>query len=130
MHEIRVKIEFDPTRDWVADLAIVLGRYAGDEEAKMVLTARLVEWGLLNVVPSPDNPNQFHLDTRPLQHLLSTHGPRVSAASNYVGVSATKGDIWTPEPAGGGSGSAIWTPGSSGGEPAGSNKPRIILPGQ
>ena len=130
MLEVRVKIEFDPTTDWVAELAIVLGRYAGQEEAKMVLTARLVEWGLLNVVPSPDNPNQFHLDTRPLQQLLSTHGPRVSASSNYVGVSATKGDIWTPETAGGGSGSAIWTPGSGGGEPAGGNKPRIILPGQ
>ena len=76
--KIRVKIEFDPTSDWVAELASVLGRYAGHEEAKMVLTARLVEWGLLNVVPSPDNPNQFHLDTRPLQQLLSTHGPRVS----------------------------------------------------
>jgi hypothetical protein len=130
MLEVRVKIEFDPTPDWVAELSIVLGRYAGQEDAKMVLTARLVEWGLLNVVPSPENPNQFHLDTRPLQQLLSTHGPRVSASSNYVGVSATKGDIWTPEKAGGGSGSAIWTPGSDGGESASGNKPRIILPGQ
>jgi hypothetical protein len=130
MLEVRVKIQFDPTSSWVADLAIVLGRYAGNEEAKVVLTARLVEWGLLNVVPSADNPNQFHLDTRPLQQLLSTHGPKVSASSNYVGVSATKGDIWTPQTAGGGSGSAIWTPGSDSGEAAGGNKPRIILPGQ
>jgi hypothetical protein len=128
MLELRVKIQFDPTSDWVADLAVILGRYAGNEEAKVVLTARLVEWGLLNVVPSPDNPNHFHLDTRPLQQLLSTHGPRVSASSNYVGVSATKGDIWTPDAAGGGS--AIWTPGSGGGEAGGGNKPRIILPGQ
>lgn len=130
MLELRVKIQFDPTSDWVGDLAVILGRYTGNEEAKVVLTARLVEWGLLNVVPSPDNPNQFHLDTRPLQQLLSTHGPRVSAASNYVGVSATKGDIWTPETAGAGGGSAIWTPGSGGGEAAGGAKPRIILPGQ
>jgi hypothetical protein len=128
MLEIRVKIQFDSITDWVTELAVVLGRYRGNEQAKLVLTAMLIQWGLLNVVPSADHPNEIQVDSRPLQNLMSMYGPKVTTSSGYVGVSATKGEIWTPESAAGGS--AIWTPGDEAGAAAGGERPRIILPGQ
>ena len=57
------------------------------------------------------------------------YGPKVTTSSGYLGVSATKGEIWTPESAAKGSGSAIWTPGSDAGGAAAGEKSRIILPG-
>jgi hypothetical protein len=62
-----------------------------------------------------------------LQQLIARYGPRVQTASGEVGVSATRGGIWTPgAPQGGG---GVWTPGSGQGAPA-AEKPRLILPGQ
>jgi tetratricopeptide (TPR) repeat protein len=127
MLEIQIKSHFDELQDWVPELAVVLEKHRQNEEAKMVLTARLIDMGLVRLVPAPDRPNDFHLDTRPLYQLMSTYGPRVSTASGVLGVSATKGEIWTPETAP--KETAIWTPGSGVGSPTGGEKSRIILPG-
>jgi hypothetical protein len=127
MLEIQIKSHFDQLQDWVPDLAVVLEKHRLNEEAKMFLTARLIDMGLVLVVPAPDRPNDFHLDTRPLYQLMSTYGPRVSTSAGFLGVSATKGEIWTPETSH--KETTIWTPGSDVGSPSGGEKSRIILPG-
>ena len=83
--------------------------------------------GLVQLVSPPDRPGEVMLDTRGLQHLMSLYGPKVTTAGGYLGVSATKGEIWTP--ASENKSSTIWTPGSDVGSVGGSPKPRIIVTG-
>jgi hypothetical protein len=132
MQEIQIRAAFDDPADWVPELAVVLDRYQNNEQAAPVLTTRLIELGLLRVVSIPERPNEIQLDPRPLQQLLRMYGPKVTTSSGYLGVSATKGEIWTPESAarGSGTGPAIWTPGSDAGGAPGGEKPRIIVPGR
>jgi hypothetical protein len=61
---------------------------------------------------------------------MAEYGPRVTTASGRLGVSATKGGLWTPGgPSAGGGG--IWTPGSeTAPTPGGGDKPRLIIPGR
>jgi hypothetical protein len=132
MQEIQVRAAFDDPSEWVPELAVVLERYRNNGQAAPVLTTRLIELGLLRVAPIPERPNEIQLDPRPLQQLLRLYGPKVTTSSGYLGVSATKGEIWTPETAAreSGSGSAIWTPGTDAGGAGGREKPRIIVTGQ
>jgi hypothetical protein len=129
MLEVQVKAYCgDKLDDWVPELAAVLNRYQGNEQATTYISATLMDMGLIRVATSPDRPDEVQLDPRPLQRLMELYGPKVTTSSGYLGVSATRGEIWTP-----GSevqGSGIWTPGSDVGRAAGGEKPRIILPGQ
>lgn len=130
MVEIRIKSRVALPDAWVPDLAVILDRYAGNAKATQAIMLNLVELGLVQVVPSPDKPSEFMLDTRPLQMLLAKYGPRVTTASGRLGVSATKGEIWTPDQSTGGGG-GLWTPGSgSGGTSDGGDKPKLIIPGR
>ena len=91
---------------------------------------RLVQMGLVQPVADPNHPGQVLLDTRILDQLVATYGPRVTTASGELGVAAGRGEIWTPETARGGA--AIWTPGSEAAPApaAGQERSRLILPGQ
>ncbi len=62
--------------------------------------------------------------------LMSEYGPRVTTASGQLGVSATKGGIWTPESERGGQSGGLWTPGAAGSQPGGPEKPKLIIPGR
>ncbi|MBV8126770.1 MAG: tetratricopeptide repeat protein [Planctomycetaceae bacterium] len=126
MMEVQTRASFDPFDDWVPELAMLLERYREHEQASMTITTRLIQMGLVHLVSPPDRPGEVMLDTRVLQQLLSLYGPKVTTSSGYLGVSATRGEIWTPQSAA--QGSAIWTPGSDR-EAAKSGEKRLILPG-
>jgi hypothetical protein len=127
MMELQIKAQFDKPDEWVPELAAILERYRNTERASLAITARLIEMGLLRLVSPPDRPGEISLDSRGLQQLLSLYGPKVTTAAGYLGVSATKGEIWTPGSEA--KGSPIWTPGSdaAAGE---AEKPRIIVTGR
>ena len=128
MMEVQTRASFDPLDDWVPELAMILERYREHEQASMVVATRLIEMGLLRLVSPPDRPGEVMLDTRVVQQLLSLYGPKVTTSSGYLGVSATRGEIWTPQSAA--QGSAIWTPGLD--REAATNKSgekRFLLPG-
>jgi hypothetical protein len=126
MMEVQTRASFDPLDDWVPELAMVLERYREHEQASMTVTARLIQMGLVHLVSPPDRPGEVMLDTRVLQQLLSLYGPKLSTSSGYLGVSATRGEIWTPQSAA--KGSTIWTPGSDRAA-AKSGEKRLNLPG-
>jgi tetratricopeptide (TPR) repeat protein len=128
MLELHVRTHFDAPELWVPDLAAMLQRYRDDKSAMTIVSSRMIEMGLIRIVASRDDPTGFEYDSRPLQQLLERYGPRVATSSDYLGVSATRGEIWTPEAST--QGSAIWTPGSDTVGAVGAEKPRIILPGQ
>ena len=97
MMVIQIRATFDPPEDWVPELAVILERYRENEEASTMVTTRLIEMGLLRLVSSPDRPGEVMLDSRILQQLLGLYGPKVTTSSGYLGVSATRGEIWTPQ---------------------------------
>jgi tetratricopeptide (TPR) repeat protein len=135
MLEIRLRARTEPPTSWVPELAIVLQRYASTPAANERVLMGLIEMGLVRLVARPEKPEEVMLDTGPLQALMSAYGPRVTTASGDLGVSTSRGEIWTPGSAGGGG--AIWTPGS-GPPPAPGGaadrgegeKPRLIIPGR
>jgi Tetratricopeptide repeat len=126
MMEIQIRALFDPLDDWVPELAAVLDRYREHEQATTIISTRLIEMGLLRLVPSPDRPGEVMLDSRILQRLFSLYGPKVTTSSGYLGVSATRGEIWTPQATT--QGSQIWTPGADR-KAANHGEKRLILPG-
>jgi len=130
MLEVRLRMQTEEPEVWVPDLAVVMERYRDDSVAYQVILRTLLDLGLISVAPNPDRPDDFLIDSRPLQALLAEYGPRVTTASGGLGVSATRGEVWTPGQSGGGG--AIWTPGSQAGPPpsAGGEKPRLIIPGR
>ncbi len=132
--EVRYQARMDPPEVWVPQLAIVLERYSRDSSANQVILSNLVEMGLVDMAPNPDNPNDILLDSRPLQMILAQFGPRVTTASGRLGVSATKPELWTPGGAATGSGGdGFWTPGSGAASPGTAppgDKPKLILPGR
>jgi hypothetical protein len=65
------------------------------------------------------------IDSGVLQQLLSLYGPKVTTSAGYLGVSATRNEIWTPQSSA--KGSAIWTPGSDQ-QAAKSGEKRLIVP--
>jgi len=129
MIEVRLKARSEPPEVWVPELAIVMERYGQEPSASQVLLLNLVEMGLVRMSPNPDNPEDVLLDTRPLQAVMAEYGPRVTTASGRLGVSATRPDLWTPGGPAGGSGGALWTPGSATNQPPG-EKPKLIIPGR
>ena len=126
MMEIQIRASFDPLDEWVPEVAVILERYRQNEQASIMVTTRLIEMGLLRLVTTPDRSGEVVLDSQILQRLLSVYGPKVTTSSGYLGVSATRGEIWTPQSSA--PGSAIWTPGSDR-EAAKSGEKRLILPG-
>ncbi|AGA30336.1 SEC-C domain-containing protein [Singulisphaera acidiphila] len=130
MVEVRIKAREKSPEAWVPDLAVVLERYAGNPESTQAVMLNLLEMGLVRLTPNPDKQGDFLLDSRPLQMLMAEYGPRVTTASGRLGVSATKGEIWTPDKATGGGG-GLWTPGSGSASAAeGGDKPKLIIPGR
>ena len=123
----QVKSQFDRPEDWVPELAVMLDRYQRDQRASLVFTSRLLEMGLIDLSRPPTGPARSCSIRGALQQLFSMYGPKVTTASGYLGVSATKGEIWTP--ASETKGSSIWTPGSDVGSPSEGQKPRIIVTG-
>jgi hypothetical protein len=133
--EVRLRARSEGPESWVPHLAAALERFSEDDTHREVLFSSLMEMGLIQFLPDPDQRGRLLLDSRALQALLAEYGPRVTTASGTLGVSATKGDIWTPGGAPGPGGGAIWTPGS-GSPPASTpgqgqgDKPRLIVPGR
>ena len=127
--EVRLRARHDAPEAWVPQLAVVLDRYREDAAAGEVILTALMDMGLVQLAPHPDNPDQLLLDSRPLQAVMARYGPRVTTAAGQLGVSATQGGIWTPggSTAGGG---GIWTPGSPAGPAPGGDKPKLIIPGR
>jgi tetratricopeptide (TPR) repeat protein len=126
--EIRHASNSEPPEAWVPQLAVVLDRYRGDKEANPRILSMLVDLGLIQAVPHPEDPNELMFDTRPLQAVLAEYGPRITTATGDLGISAARGGIWTPGSEGGATTpGGIWTPGSGSGEPGGEKK--LILPG-
>jgi hypothetical protein len=124
----------DPS-EWVPELAVLLDRRRGDDKAEdeigQMIVVKLMELGLIRLVPHPDRPEQMMMDTRILEYLLQKYGPKITTATGELGVSASKSKIWTPgatgSPAGGSN--KIWTPGqpSSGKDDGGS---KLFVPGK
>ncbi len=130
MLEVRFKAQSEAPESWVPELAIVLERYRENQSASQAILLNLVEMGLVRMQPNPDRPDDLLLDSRPMQALLARYGPKVTTASGRLGVSATKGEIWTPgSQASGAGGGGLWTPGSPQGSPPG-EKPKLIIPGR
>jgi tetratricopeptide (TPR) repeat protein len=127
MIELQAQIALDGPEVWVKSLAAILERYRGNQEATTSVLIRLVNIGLVQVVADPNHPGQVALDTRVLESYLSRYGPRITTAAGQSGAATARGEIWTPEPARGGS--SIWTPGSTSLPPE-SGKAKIIVTGQ
>ncbi len=127
--EIRLRSRTEPPEVWVPQLAVVLERYREDRSASLTIMSALLDLGLVRMVPHPDTPGEMLIDTRMLQAVLAEYGPRVTTASGDLGVSASKGGIWTPgAPGGGSSQGGIWTPGGTSTGDQG-DKPKLIVPG-
>ncbi|MBV8606505.1 MAG: tetratricopeptide repeat protein [Singulisphaera sp.] len=127
MLEVRLRAQTEEPGTWVPELAVILERHGENPEANQMIMLNLMEMGLINVAPNPDRPDDILVDARALQMLLTEYGPKVTTATGRLGVSATRGGIWTPGSETGGGG--IWTPGSgAGGSSAGGEKPKLIIP--
>ncbi len=130
MVEVRIRAVSEPFESWVPTLSITLDRYKNDPAANQVIMLNLMEMGLLRLVPSPERNGEVLLDSRPLQAVLAEYGPRITTASGQLGVSASKGGIWTPGGDTAGAGGGLWTPGSdTGASRSQPDKPKLILPG-
>ena len=102
MIDLQSQMVLDGPEVWVPSLAVILERYRGNQEATSAVILRLINLGLVQVVQDPNRPDQMVLDTRTLDHYLTEYGPRVTTAGGQLGVAATRGEIWTPDSAGGG----------------------------
>lgn len=133
MAEVRLRSRSEAPSLWVPHLAVVLERYRDDQAASMTILSNLVDMGLIKMEPHPDKPEEIILDSRSLQAVLSRFGPKITTAAGELGISATRGGIWTPGAStpGGGSSGGIWTPGGAPPSPAdGGEKPKLIIPGR
>ena len=133
MNEVRLRAQRDEPGSWVAELAVVLERYRENQAAVGQIANHLIEMGLVRPVANPDNPRDIMLDSRILQLMLAEYGPRVTTASGRLGVSATRGEIWTPGSDAGGSGTSsggLWTPGGAATSAGTGEKPKLIIPGR
>ena len=134
IEEFRLRSRFEPVPEWVPRLVVVMDRVRNNPQATSYLTRVLISMGLVRVVADPHDPKKRLLDPSGLQSLITQFGPRITTASGEVGISAAQGGIWTPDSDRGRAASSIWTPGSGpappAGEPAGRDKPRLIVPGR
>jgi hypothetical protein len=127
MLDLRVRTMTDTPEEWVPLIAAILARYEGDRQAMEQVVSNLIDLGLVELAPSPDDPGRYVADPTVLYSLLARFGPRVQA----VGGAPAGGGIWTPgaPQGGGGGGGGIWTPGAPASKPP-AEKPRIIFPGR
>ncbi len=129
---IHLQMIFDEPAVWVPNLAVVIERGRGSQEATGLIFTRLIELGLVKLVPDPYHHDQMAVNTRLLEHYLNHYGPRVTTPTGELGVAASRGAIWTPGSAaaggGGGGKGSIWTPGTS--PPPSGEKRKMIIPGQ
>jgi tetratricopeptide (TPR) repeat protein len=128
MMELRLRARAEEPERWVGELAALLDHYAHDERANAIILEGLIHLGLIQMSPHPDRPGEFLLDSRPLQHLLSEYGPKITTATGRVAVAVTKPTIWTPS-AETGTKSGLWTP-STGTPPATGDTSKLIIPGR
>ena len=130
MFDIRVRAQAEEPTEWVPDLAVLLDRYGPNENALRIVVSWLLEMGLLQMVPNPDEPGTVIMDSQPLHQLLQAYGPRVTTSTGLLGVSATRGGLWMPGgPAEPGGGTGIWTPGSTTASAENEEtRPKLILP--
>src|SRR5262249_6459507 len=113
---------------WVPMLSVALERHQ-DSAAGAVILSNLMDMGLVRLVANPDRPGEVMPDTRLLQGVLARYGPRITRAGGQLGVTAARGGIWTPGSESGAP-SGVWTPGASAGQDAGSDRPKLIIPGR
>lgn len=123
---IRLRARSETPDKWVPDLAVVLERYREDRASSQALMSNLIDMGLVQMAPHPDQPDQVMLDSRPLMALLSRYGPRITTAEGTLGVAAGKSGIWTPGQQSG-QGGGVWTPG---GDQGGGGEKKLIIPGR
>jgi hypothetical protein len=128
LRELRLHSRLDAPEQWVPELAAILERARGEEDGAVLLPS-LMEMGLVRLSPNPDRPGAMIVDTRPLQALLSRFGPRITTATGELGVSATKGGIWTPGSEAGTPG-GLWTPGQSAPDQPEGERSKLIIPGR
>ncbi|MDG3004680.1 tetratricopeptide repeat protein [Paludisphaera mucosa] len=131
MLDVRIRTMLDGPESWVPEVAAVLSRYEGNAQGMQQVLSHLIDLGLIELAPSPEDPTKYVADPTVLYGLLARFGPRVQA----VGGAPAGGGIWTPgAQAGGGGrgGGGIWTPGSgpAAAPAAPAEKPRIIFPGR
>jgi len=130
--QVQLKARLVSPEEWVPDLAIIMDRYREDQPANQLILSTLVNIGPHPIGPQRDRGGQDGPRSAP------TPGPpatctarRVSTSTGRLGVSATKGGIWTPGGPSSGGGSGLWTPGSPAGQPTGEGeKSKLIIPGR
>jgi hypothetical protein len=127
--ELRLETSHEAPEVWVPKLAMLLERHGKDAAASRMITLNLIDMGLVEVVPDPNEEGRHALDTRVLQAVLARYGPRVTTASGRVAASAAKPEIWTPGAESGGGG-AIWTPGGATATPPPGGEKKLIIPGR
>ena len=138
LFEARLRIRVEPPETWVPEIAVIIERYRDDPQASQIVMMGMIDMGLIQMVPNPDREGEILLDSRPLQQLMDTYGPRVKTASGRLGVSAAKPEIWTPAASGGGRGggsSSLYIPGGGSGTPSSpptksAGPSKLILPGR
>ncbi len=116
---------------------MILEQTMNDRASSPIILSNLIEMGLVRMVANPDDPDDVMLDSRMLQAVLAEYGPRVTTASGDLGVSVSRGGIWTPgsdAPTGGATTpGGIWTPGSTApptDEPEQKPRPNLFIPGR
>ncbi len=137
MLHVRLRARTEPLEAWVPELAVVLERHREGQTANTIILTNLLDMGLVQMTPNPEDSSQMLLDSRRLMAVLSRYGPRVTTAQGTLGASAAKPEIWTPDRASGSTG-GVWTPGSANappqgqgqGQPGTGEKPGLYLPGQ
>lgn len=123
--ELQLRMNCEQPESWVPYLAVLLERAKSNVNANTRVLLRLVQLGLVRILPDSSRAEGFSLDLGILEGFLKEFGPRVQTADGRIGLGDRQDRVWTPNqaPAGGG----IWTPGSTAG-PA--ERPPLILPGQ
>ena len=141
--ELRARAMLTEPAAWVPMLAVMMDRKRPSQNAEQVtqtMIMGLIDLGLIRVARNPQQPEQAQLDTRVLEMLLQQYGPKIKTPSGELGISASKGGIWTPgqsnpTPAASG-GSKIWTPSQAGGSnppPSAAgpeSAPKLFVPGR
>jgi tetratricopeptide (TPR) repeat protein len=128
--EFQLSTMLDGPEVWVPTIVALMDRYRGNSDASAAVLYRLIRMGLVRPVVDPKRPDQIMVDMGVLDQLIAQYGPRITTAAGDLGVTAGRGEIWTPDSARGGS--SIWTPGSDAtpAPGAGREQSRLILPGQ
>ena len=97
MIELQIQMVLEGPEVWVPRPRGDPRALSRQQEATSAVSCRLINLGLVQVVPDPNHPDQMALDTRTLEYYLNRYGPRVTTARGQLGVAATRGEIWTPE---------------------------------